>query len=60
MYHKYILDWIMQYKQTQAVFNLFILSIANSIYDILNIITRNVHKKRDRKSLSTSYNVIMI
>jgi hypothetical protein len=48
MYHKYFLGGIMQYKQTQAMFNLFILSIANYIYiciyiyDILNIATRNV------------------
>jgi hypothetical protein len=31
MYHKYFLYWIMQDKQTQAVSNLFMLSIANSV-----------------------------
>jgi hypothetical protein len=26
MYHKYFFEWVMQYKQTQAMFNLFMLS----------------------------------
>jgi hypothetical protein len=49
MYHKYFLEWIMQYKQTQAMFNLFMLSIAKYIYNILNITTRNVRKKQTEK-----------
>jgi hypothetical protein len=56
MYHKYFLEWIMQYKQTQAMFNLFMLSIANYIYiyisDILNIATRNVRKNRQKKAIN--------
>jgi hypothetical protein len=50
----------MQYKQTQAMFNLFMLSIAKYIYDILNIATRNVRKKTDRKRPSISYNTTIM